>query len=238
VGIRERILSSALECFSEDGYERTTVARIRERSGVSNGALFHHFPSKDAIAGALYVEAMRSVQEGHWDLLAARPASLEEAIRGIVAHQLQWTQENPERAAFLYARGHLDWSSSSGAELRALNRDLAIAYRDWMAPFVDRGEAREMSMVMLTAVVTGPAHSVAQRWLAKQLDGPLVGFVDELADAAIAAVSGKPGVRRKKAPRRRAREGRVRIQLVTSDGVVTAEGEAVAELVAVDPESG
>jgi hypothetical protein len=59
----------------------------------------------------------------------------------------------------------------------------------------------------------------------------LTSFVDELADAAIAAVSGNPGAGR--APRRRPREGRVRVQLLTSDGVVTAEGEAVAELVPV-----
>ncbi|MBJ7328554.1 MAG: TetR/AcrR family transcriptional regulator [Solirubrobacteraceae bacterium] len=224
---RERILAAALACFSEDGYERTTVARIRERSGVSNGALFHHFASKKAIAGALYVEAMRSVQEGHWALLTAHPATLDEAIRGVVAHQLQWTQDNPEWAAFLYAQGHLDWSSTAAAELHSLNRDLAIAYRDWLAPFVDRGEARPLSMIMLTAIVTGPAHAVAQRWLAKQLDGELTGFVDELAEAAIAGVSSTPGASRAEAPLQQAHESRVRVQLLTSDGVVTAEGEAV-----------
>ena len=69
-----RILQAALACFVERGYEQTTVARVRERSGVSNGALFHHFPTKEAIADALYVEAMASYQQGLWELLAPAPA--------------------------------------------------------------------------------------------------------------------------------------------------------------------
>ena len=39
MSVRDRVLQAALDCFTEDGYERTTIARIRERSGVSNGAL-------------------------------------------------------------------------------------------------------------------------------------------------------------------------------------------------------
>src|SRR5262249_20764298 len=62
VSTRDRVLQSALDCFTELGYDRTTITRIRQRSGVSNGALFHHFPNKEAIAEALYLEAMRSVQ--------------------------------------------------------------------------------------------------------------------------------------------------------------------------------
>src|SRR5205085_6837686 len=65
--VRTRILDSALECFTEVGYEQTTIARIRQRSDVTNGALFHHFPNKEAIADALYVEAIGSFQEGLWE---------------------------------------------------------------------------------------------------------------------------------------------------------------------------
>ena len=88
MGTRESILDSALECFTEDGYDRTTVARIREHSGVSNGALFHHFSSKEAIAGALYIEAMRSVQDGFWNVIRQSPATLREAVAGVIRQQL------------------------------------------------------------------------------------------------------------------------------------------------------
>src|SRR5271167_1406596 len=90
VNTRARILDTALACFLGAGYEQTTVAVIRERSGVSNGALFHHFPTKEAIADALYVDAIASFQEGLWELVRRRPRSLRAAVRGVVSHQLDW----------------------------------------------------------------------------------------------------------------------------------------------------
>ena len=189
---RSRILEAALGCFIESGYEQSTITLIRERSGVSNGALFHHFPTKEAIADALYVDAMASFQEGLWALLRRRPRSLRAALTGTISHQLSWIEDNEDRARFLYMRGHLEWDSPAGAQLQELNRNLAQAYGEWMAPLVERGQIRPMSMILLTAIVTGPVHAIARRWLAGQLHSPLTAYLDELADAAFAALSGTP----------------------------------------------
>jgi AcrR family transcriptional regulator len=226
---RSRILDAALACFIELGYEQTTIARIRERSGASNGALFHHFASKEAIAGALHVDAIASFQQGLWELLRRKPRSLRAAVRGSISHQLQWIEENEDRARFLYMRGHLDWDSPAGAELVELNRSLAQAYRDWMAPLLDSSEIRQMSMLMMTAIVTGPVHAIARRSLAGQLGSPLSAYLDELVDAACAALSGTPAGSRRR-PHSLARHGRIRLELVGDDGSVIADGEATAEL--------
>jgi AcrR family transcriptional regulator len=226
---RTAILDAALACFVQSGYEQTTIAAIRQRSGVSNGALFHHFPTKEAIADSLYVEAMASFQEGLWELLRRRPRSLRAAVRGTISHQLRWTEEHEDRARFLYTRGHLDWDSPAGAELVELNRTLAGAYRDWMAPLVEAGEVRQMSMLMVSAVVNGPAHAIARRWLAGHVSAPLHSHLDELTDAAYAALSGTPvSARRRAAPP--SHRGRIRLELLAEDGQVVADGEATAEL--------
>ena len=99
---------------------------------MSNGALFHQFPTKEAIADALYADAIASFQEGLWDLLERRPRSLHAAVRGVIAHQIAWIEANVDRARFLYARGTLDWGSPGQAQVDQLNRKLADAYRRWM----------------------------------------------------------------------------------------------------------
>ncbi|HLM85671.1 MAG TPA: TetR/AcrR family transcriptional regulator [Solirubrobacteraceae bacterium] len=231
---RSRILDAALACFIESGYEQTTITRIRERSGASNGALFHHFATKEAIADALYVDAIASFQQGLWDVLRRRPRSLRAAVSGSISHQLRWIEENEDRARFLYMRGHLDWDSPAGAQLLELNRSLAQAYREWMAPLLDNGQIRPMSMVMLNAIVTGPVHAIARRWLAGQLRSPLHDYLDELAGAACAALSGTPASSRRH-PRSLARQGRIRLELVNDDGSVIAGGDATAELIARTP---
>jgi AcrR family transcriptional regulator len=228
MGVRERIVAAALECFSDEGYDRTTVARIREHAGVSNGAFFHHFPSKEAIADALYLDAMRSVQERYWDVLRRNPATLREAVGGIITAQLSWIEANPKQARFLYAQGHLDWTSDAGAQLQELNRGLTEAYREWLQPFVSRGEARDLSTVIAVAIVTGPAHAVAQRWLAGQVRTSLLRHADDLINAAVAGISGTPT--RRSRPQERPAQSRVRVQLLNNDGSVVAQGDAIAEL--------
>jgi AcrR family transcriptional regulator len=226
---RRRILDAALASFLAIGYEQTTVARIREAAGVSNGALFHHFASKEAIAEALFVEAIASYQEGLWEIVRRRPRSLRAAVRAVIAHQLGWIEDHPDRARFVYLRGHLDWSSPGGAEVAALNRDVAEAFRDWMAPLVARGQIRDLPMVMITAIVNGPGHAIAQRWLAGVLDTPPTAFAEELADAACAALRGTP-VRSRAARTATAHRGRVTLELVADDGSVVAHGQASATL--------
>ncbi len=46
---RSRILKAAEECFARYGYDATGVAEICRRAGVSKGAFYHHFPSKQAL---------------------------------------------------------------------------------------------------------------------------------------------------------------------------------------------
>lgn len=229
--VRTRILDSALSCFIEVGYEQTTIARIRERSGVTNGALFHHFPSKEAIADALYVDALASFQEGLWDLLRRKPRSVRAAVRGVLAHQLAWTEAHADRARFLYMRGHVDWETPAGAELAARNRSLAEAYQEWMTPLHRSGRVRPMSMLMTSAIVGGPAHVIARRWLSGELRESLSAYLDELVDAATAALSGTR-VSRSTQARELPRLGRVRVELIAEDGSVLAGGEALADLTA------
>jgi AcrR family transcriptional regulator len=53
VATRDRILDAALSVFAERGYHRATVDDIVRASTTSKGAVYHHFPNKEAIFVAL-----------------------------------------------------------------------------------------------------------------------------------------------------------------------------------------
>jgi TetR/AcrR family transcriptional regulator, transcriptional repressor of aconitase len=44
---REQILAGARSCFAENGYEGATVVRLEKAIGLSRGAIFNYFPSKE-----------------------------------------------------------------------------------------------------------------------------------------------------------------------------------------------
>ena len=48
-GTRRTIFDNAVELFAQYGYEKVTVDDIAARSGVSKGAFYHHFPTKESI---------------------------------------------------------------------------------------------------------------------------------------------------------------------------------------------
>ncbi|PZM94785.1 MAG: TetR/AcrR family transcriptional regulator [Actinobacteria bacterium] len=46
---RHEILAAARECFARHGYEGATVRRLEEATGLSRGAIFHHFRDKESL---------------------------------------------------------------------------------------------------------------------------------------------------------------------------------------------
>ncbi|MER5374732.1 ScbR family autoregulator-binding transcription factor [Streptomyces sp. NPDC002553] len=53
---RRAILEAAGAVFDEYGYASTTIAMVLERADVTKGALYFHFPSKEALARAVLSE--------------------------------------------------------------------------------------------------------------------------------------------------------------------------------------
>jgi AcrR family transcriptional regulator len=51
---RREIFETALALFREQGFERTTMRDVASQVGVSLGAAYYYFASKDAIVGAYY----------------------------------------------------------------------------------------------------------------------------------------------------------------------------------------
>ncbi len=46
---RQKIIRSAVKLFARFGYHKTTVYEIAQTAGVTTGAIFHHFETKEAI---------------------------------------------------------------------------------------------------------------------------------------------------------------------------------------------
>ena len=60
---RRQILDGARRCFAEHGYEGATVRRLEEATGLSRGAIFHHFRDKESLFVALAEDDAKRMAE-------------------------------------------------------------------------------------------------------------------------------------------------------------------------------
>src|ERR1700729_4554814 len=63
-GARERMVLAAVDLFTEQGYDATTVAQIAERAGVTKSTFFRHFPDKRELLVAGQETLGRLLAEG------------------------------------------------------------------------------------------------------------------------------------------------------------------------------
>jgi AcrR family transcriptional regulator len=73
---REHILDAAEQCFGRDGFHRTTMHDICREAGVSPGALYVYFDSKEALIAGI-AERDRAEFAERFDQLAGAPDFLQ-----------------------------------------------------------------------------------------------------------------------------------------------------------------
>jgi AcrR family transcriptional regulator len=97
---REKILSTARKLFSMNGFYGTATARVAKESGVSNGLLFHYFPTKDDLIRSVYFEIKDKIFAYSQEQVY-KNATLKESIYTLWLAAIEWYLENPEDFDFM-----------------------------------------------------------------------------------------------------------------------------------------
>jgi AcrR family transcriptional regulator len=111
---REQILTGARRCFARYGYEGATVARLEEEIGLSRGAIFNWFPSKEE----LFIELATRDNIRLLQLIVDR--GLEEIVSALAEEDADWLAVYFEFGRRLRASEELRarWKELVPAELR------------------------------------------------------------------------------------------------------------------------
>lgn len=72
-GQRQRILAAALACFARDGFHGASMQKICAEAGMSPGALYRYFPSKESLIAAI-VEGERAEHLAFFDAITQGPS--------------------------------------------------------------------------------------------------------------------------------------------------------------------
>ena len=125
-GARERLVVTAVDLFTEQGYDATTVAQIAERAGVTRSTFFRHFSDKREVLVAGQETLGRLLAEG----IADAPAG---------AGPLEAVAAGLERAS---------------AEMGPANRDLGPRLKAAIAASTELQERDALKSISLAAAMT------------------------------------------------------------------------------------
>jgi AcrR family transcriptional regulator len=133
--LRRVLIDAALQLVGEGGAEAVSVREAARRAGVSPGAPFRHFPSRDALLQAVAEEAQRRFRAEIEAALAEAPSGDPLArFRCLGLAYLRWAMRNPTHFEIISSRRFFDHDMAAGvsrdnAELIELTeRTLADAF--------------------------------------------------------------------------------------------------------------
>jgi len=128
---RLRLVEAAIDCLVEGGYSRLTTQGVAERTGVSRGAMHHHFPTRmdlvEAVVEHVFYERMRLFLD---DYLSSLARSSEAEMLAIAAAAHWRSVHSREYAAYL----ELAVAARTDAELNQFFGPVARRYDEvWIA---------------------------------------------------------------------------------------------------------
>ena len=158
---RAHILRTAVDVFAHGGFDAASIRGIAEAAGLSVAAVYHYFPSKEAVMEALIERAASGPGAG----IAAA------ARTGTTVREL------------LYAFGSGFFLGAAQADAKRLTQVVFVAAHErpaWARMYLERlSDPAESRAAAALAAVMSPAarQRLDPAWLIKQLIGALLSFV-------------------------------------------------------------
>jgi AcrR family transcriptional regulator len=160
---RDKLLQAAVKVFLQHGFTAASMDLVRQEAGVSNGSLYHHFPTKAQLADALYAHTLRDFHTALVVPIAGR-ASAQTGVKGMIRAYIDWVVQYPERARLLHELKRTGDLAGGPGEWEQANAEGFGALAAWVDAKTQAGELRPMPFPVWMAVVFAPAMSLTRHW--------------------------------------------------------------------------
>jgi AcrR family transcriptional regulator len=164
------------------------MQEIRREVGVSNGSLYHRFPSKAQLVAELLVDGMRTCQGLVIGTLESA-SSPEDGVRETVRRYLEWVEGHRGIAAVLFADLPDEALLAAEPALSRSNRAYVRTVGAWLQAHMDSGGLSARRFETAHALWLGPAQELSRHWLRGRSKLRPTNVSEDLADGAWCALS-------------------------------------------------
>ncbi|MGC5169065.1 TetR/AcrR family transcriptional regulator [Microbacterium sp. DT81.1] len=132
--VADGVTRAAVDLFATQGYANTSVQQIVERAGVTKGAMYHYFESKDDLLFAIY-ERMLSLQKSRLDEIIARGGEVDDVLAAVCIDVVETSIEFLPEGTVFFRSQHMLTPPRQQEVVRRRR-----AYHDEFAALVQRGQ--------------------------------------------------------------------------------------------------
>lgn len=184
--MRQRILAAAVKLFAERGFDATTVQEVVTAAGVTKGALYHHFASKDELLYELY-RGMIGKQNADLTEIVQRGKGNAETVRDILVNVVQSTVAMLDEASVFFREAH----KLDAEHMSAFRADRRLYHKNLCAVVESGQRAGEFADTVPADTVVQVAMGVVNQlpvWYRRDGDKTAVQLGHEIADFVLAGL--------------------------------------------------
>lgn len=168
-----------MQLFAAEGADAVTVKRIAQAAGVSQGALYTHYPSKEDLAWDLfavnYSRVGREIRQ-----LVREFKDVQGKVRAIVRHIYTRFEEDLDLWKYVFFARH--------SYVRRISPDMGNTYvvvQVVIANAIKKGQVPKQDVELATSMISGVILQVADNRILGDLDKPLTELVDDVTAACL-----------------------------------------------------
>ncbi|MDQ3756244.1 MAG: TetR/AcrR family transcriptional regulator [Actinomycetota bacterium] len=154
---RELLIDAARDLFTNQGYSATSIEDIIRQAGVARGALYHHFPGKEALFKAVYDIVQAEVVNRVVAVAQAGPTPWDGVTAGLRAFLDACLEPAFRRIVILDSVSVLQWQAPEGG-IEHVEMAMLIAV---LTPLVAGGNLKGVPVQPLAYVALGGLYGAA-----------------------------------------------------------------------------
>jgi AcrR family transcriptional regulator len=181
---RHALINAAIELFTANGYEATTVEQIAAAAGVAPRTFFHHFATKDDILFDGYAERLT---EAIRRFRASRSISLWGALAEASAAVAQAITEQPE--IFLVRARMYHSLPALRARMLRINEDWIDQLTGEVARWLRADPVTDLRPRLAATLVNGANRAAIDIWVAAGGQGGLAASISEAGELLRPAIT-------------------------------------------------
>lgn len=177
-GIKDKIFKAAQKLFVEKGYYSTSIPDIVKEAGVSTGAIYHHYASKEELAREIHKTAVEQFL-AKYDAEVMPKELTYDKVRAYVGLMFRWTEQDLVMVSYLM----------HGRPKEVLDKPLSVCSEEGLHVCVDiinagikKGDIKPMNPFLAAATMSGTIMRMIDLRVDGIVEHPLVEYIEATAN--------------------------------------------------------